>query len=85
MSVETAQTRCSNGADFRQIKELTGAMSMIDTGMESLPMVVIFMQLADAVCAGFETDSPLMELNNLSIGENIATTRRKDIGKRGCG
>ena len=82
LSVYTSQTRCSNDAAFRRIRALAGAMSIIDTGAESLPMVAIFMPLEDAVYAGLKISPPLRELNTLSAGENIVTTRSKEISKR---
>ena len=66
--VYTIQTRCSNDADFRWIMTLAGAMSMIDTGMESLPMVAIFILLSYSVCEGFEISFALRKLNNFRVG-----------------
>ena len=60
-------------------------MSMINTGMKSFPMVVIFMPLADAVCAVLKIFFPLKEVNNLILGENILTMSSKDRSNPGCG
>ena len=68
LSLDTVQTRFSNDAAFRRIRALAGAMSMIDLGMESLPMAEIFIPLEDEACAGFKIRPPLREFNNLSVG-----------------
>ena len=39
---------------------------------------IIFMPLADAVCAGFERGFPLRDLNTLRLGYNILTIRSKE-------
>ena len=54
-----------------------GAMYMIDTVTESLPMVEIFMPFPDVVCYGFERGLPLREIKTLSEGDNIITMRSK--------
>ena len=58
---------------------------MIDTGTESLPMVAIFMPLADAVCLELGTGNLLRKINTLSLGDNIVTMRRRKRNERGRG
>ena len=62
-----------------------GAMSIINTGTESLPMVAIFMPLVDAVCVGFKIGFPLREFNTLSVRYNIVTIWSKERSNRGRG
>ena len=62
-----------------------GAMSMIDTGNESFPMVAIFILLAYAVCTGLKRDFPLIEINTLIVGYDILMMISKEINKHGCG
>ena len=84
LNVDTIRTRCLNNAAFRRIRALAGAMSMIDTGTESLTMVAIFITLEDAACVGLEIGFLLRELNTLSVGETILTTRIREISRCGC-
>ena len=58
---------------------------MIDTGMDYLPMLAIFMLLADAVYVGSEIGFPLRKINTLSLGENILAVRFKERSKCGHG
>ena len=62
-----------------------GAISMVDKGTKSLPMVAIFMTLADAVCVGFKIIFPLRHLNTFSRGYNIVTRSSKERSRPGSG
>ena len=58
-------------------------MSMIDMGTDSFPILAILISLMDEACAGFKIGSPLNQINTLSIGGNILTTKSKE--RSGCG
>ena len=56
-------------------------MSMINTGTESLPMVLIFIPLADPECTSIKIGLPSRELNTLIVGEKYSQQgTRKEVG-----